>query len=302
MSHALAFRAACPWPNFFCLYFQPPGLSRPQTSASLAAKGLRPARKLDQLAAVHASRVRSPLGTRSNAPSARLAGPQDFAPTPARDALPESSRPIRGVPAAPSVPWGALAHPKMPPTARTVRLESTKPRRGRRSASTANRGLSPRLGGLQRVSRKRPRRSRRCAFLFTTSRPRCRHFILWLFGSGAGCPGVTYSVPGAAVCERCLRSFFYSTDMEQCLGCPEGASCSEDGGSTTELLVLDKGYWRGDASSPVVYECPLSSACVGGDSFHGDRRLLGGEGYCAEGYSGPLCTGAIKHEGQLALL
>ena len=69
------------------------------------------------------------------------------------------------------------------------------------------------------------------------------------------------------------------------MDCPTGASCDENGGSTQELLTVKPGYWRVAALSVDVLECPVKRICVGGRNFTDN-----GDGYCAEGQMGPLCT------------
>ena len=103
-------------------------------------------------------------------------------------------------------------------------------------------------------------------------------------GFCADCPGNTYSVSGATACQRCLRSFYWSVDNE-CVLCPDGTSCEEDGGSTQISLAVISGFWRIDAGSTEIHDCPLPKACVGAANFSD-----GGDGYCAEGYGGPLCA------------
>ena len=66
--------------------------------------------------------------------------------------------------------------------------------------------------------------------------------------------------------------------------CPEGTDCPEDGGSTIEVLNIEKGYWRIAADSSTIIECRIPGACVGGTDFTAE-----GDGYCALGYTGPLC-------------
>ena len=104
-----------------------------------------------------------------------------------------------------------------------------------------------------------------------------------------------------------------------CEVCLEGAVCGSNGEGSLEALVLAPGFWRISRASMDVRECPFgSAACPGGDGTGGDddgnsssadrrarrRRLAAsgndddgesddssfGEGYCAEGYTGPLCA------------
>jgi len=98
------------------------------------------------------------------------------------------------------------------------------------------------------------------------------------------CPGNTYSVRGAAACEACLRGFFYTLE-ETCRACPEGTSCLVDGGSTQEQLTIEPKNWRISGKTDVIHECPYPEACLGGSEFTDE-----GNGYCAVGYKGPLCS------------
>lgn len=61
---------------------------------------------------------------------------------------------------------------------------------------------------------------------------------------------------------------------------PTGARSAEDGGTTLETLELEPGYYRTSNKSHNVLECFQEAACKGGVDAAGD-------GYCAEGYSGP---------------
>jgi len=61
--------------------------------------------------------------------------------------------------------------------------------------------------------------------------------------------------------------------------------CDQDGNATVELLPLESGYWRIDNKSTTVRTCPLDNACGGAAGFY-----LNGNGYCNEGYMGPLCA------------
>ena len=114
------------------------------------------------------------------------------------------------------------------------------------------------------------------------------------------CPGDRFSTPGATSCDLCNAGFYYDID-QTCVVCPDGTECPTDGGSTQESLTLQEGYWRIDATSDDIYECPIDGACIGDSattstSSGGRRRreLLDessayGDRYCAKGYEGPLC-------------
>ena len=103
------------------------------------------------------------------------------------------------------------------------------------------------------------------------------------------CPGNTYSYSGATNCLLCLKGYYYGLDGE-CYECPEGSSCTTDGGSTQKLLLVEKNYWRISSVGYQVYSCPLKRSCQGGLNFTRE-----GDGYCYEGFSGPLC--AVCDEG-----
>ena len=73
--------------------------------------------------------------------------------------------------------------------------------------------------------------------------------------------------------------------VNTCEECPDGASCPVDGASTQNKLFIDAGYWRISADATQIHDCPFPNACVGGANFSRE-----GDGYCAEGYEGPLCA------------
>eukprot|EP00615_Pteridomonas_danica_P015791 CAMPEP_0114404630 /NCGR_PEP_ID=MMETSP0102-20121206/19743_1 /TAXON_ID=38822 ORGANISM="Pteridomonas danica, Strain PT" /NCGR_SAMPLE_ID=MMETSP0102 /ASSEMBLY_ACC=CAM_ASM_000212 /LENGTH=458 /DNA_ID=CAMNT_0001569507 /DNA_START=749 /DNA_END=2122 /DNA_ORIENTATION=+ len=102
------------------------------------------------------------------------------------------------------------------------------------------------------------------------------------------CSGDTYSTVGSTSCDLCLRNFYYADDGE-CKDCPHGVSCEGDGNSTQSLLKIDKNYWRVAEKSVDILSCPIDGACLGGRSFTDD-----GDGYCEEGYEGPLCAVCSK--------
>ncbi|TNV74882.1 hypothetical protein FGO68_gene8180 [Halteria grandinella] len=76
-------------------------------------------------------------------------------------------------------------------------------------------------------------------------------------------------------CSRCVKgTYSYSPFDLQCSQCFQFASC--EGG---DHVLVDKGYWRAETLSTIVFKCPLSAACLGGI-----------ESKCARGYSGLLCN------------
>ena len=104
------------------------------------------------------------------------------------------------------------------------------------------------------------------------------------------CPGDGYSLPGWTTCTLCNKEYYYSLDG-RCVRCPEGTSCPTDGGSTLELLTIEKDFWRVAPASDIVLDCPVPGACVGGTTFADE-----GNGYCEEGYTGPLCAVVSMHK------
>ena len=115
-----------------------------------------------------------------------------------------------------------------------------------------------------------------------------------LSGSGtcSDCPGDLFSEAGSVKCILCLRTFYFSIEGV-CVPCPDGVLCDTDGSSTQVLMNLAAGYWRISGASTDVNKCPFSDGCAGGNNFDG-RRLAAnvqyGDGYCSEGYMGPLCA------------
>jgi hypothetical protein len=108
----------------------------------------------------------------------------------------------------------------------------------------------------------------------------------------------------ATGCTLCLRNFFYTLEGE-CVECPAGTECSQDGGATQELLTLEPGFWRIAPMAADVYPCELLEACKGGRLVSDSRRLdsNGGvdsvdwsDGYCNEGYTGPLCSSCVRND------
>ena len=87
--------------------------------------------------------------------------------------------------------------------------------------------------------------------------------------------------------------------------CPAGTECSQDGRATQELLTLEPGFWRIAPKAAEVYPCEFPKACKGGRLVSDGRRLgsNGGadsvdwsDGYCNEGYTGPLCSSCVTND------
>ena len=95
---------------------------------------------------------------------------------------------------------------------------------------------------------------------------------------------------------RCTYGEYYALS-EKCILCPNGSYSLEDNSDMTitscrpcplgssscygSTIKLSPGYWRISSMAWTIFECPLSSACLGGAEV--------GDASCAEGYKGPLC-------------
>jgi len=89
------------------------------------------------------------------------------------------------------------------------------------------------------------------------------------------------SEAGAAGCVCKVGYFLYGSE---CVSCPEGTECAQ--GTTLESMVVQKGFYRFDSTSPMTYACPYPANCLGGVGVAGDndrggggakrRRLVGG--------------------------
>jgi hypothetical protein len=108
----------------------------------------------------------------------------------------------------------------------------------------------------------------------------------------------------ATGCTLCLKNFFFTLEGK-CAECPAGTECSQDGSATQELLTLKPGFWRIARDAAEVYPCELSKACKGGrlvpdirrlDSNDGFDSIDWSDGYCNEGYTGPLCSSCLTSD------
>jgi hypothetical protein len=88
---------------------------------------------------------------------------------------------------------------------------------------------------------------------------------------------------------QCLQDYYVEDASDDfcgsaltCRQCLDGMNCDwpETTLGLSDILLLP-GYYRTDADSLAVVECPVSAAC-GGEETHG-------EGLCTQGYSGALC-------------
>ena len=111
-------------------------------------------------------------------------------------------------------------------------------------------------------------------------------------GSCVVCPPSTSSVAGATSCDVCMpdryrRDAVTAATTSSCVACPEGTSCGWN--TTLATLNLTAGWWRVSGSSTELHRCDSwghgRSSCAGG-SWAG----ASGDGYCAEGFHGPLCA------------
>ena len=95
----------------------------------------------------------------------------------------------------------------------------------------------------------------------------------------------------------CPEHHYEKSDSDGLANCHEcgvgdttGAICSVEwddfavrSGTTVNLMVLKKAYWRASVDTDRIYPCSLDHACKGGDG--------GGQAeYCNEGYFGPFCA------------
>ncbi|GMH53141.1 hypothetical protein TL16_g01382 [Triparma laevis f. inornata] len=71
----------------------------------------------------------------------------------------------------------------------------------------------------------------------------------------------------------------YDNGKKKCVDIVEGMNETATG-MTLANVTLERGWWRTDAESTDVRECPVAEACVGGNSA---------EDYCREGHNGPYC-------------
>ena len=87
---------------------------------------------------------------------------------------------------------------------------------------------------------------------------------------------------GSVSCGSCANGqVALNPGSVSCVVCPAGASCDD-----TSTLIVNPGMWRAHSDVPsdkiYIYECPIYSACPGGNSS-GDEQ-------CSTGFAGPLCS------------
>lgn len=76
-------------------------------------------------------------------------------------------------------------------------------------------------------------------------------------------------------CTKCLRGFYsFNPKTNHCQKCFQHGIC--EGGA---IIGLESGYWRRNQTTTQVYQCPIRSSCLGGQSS-----------LCATGYTGPMCN------------
>ena len=107
------------------------------------------------------------------------------------------------------------------------------------------------------------------------------------------CTGQHFSAEGSIECDACRRYFYYSED-KNCVECPEGTLCPDDGASTQEKLWLEPDYFRISGTTATIHKCPYTGACIGGLNFSEIPGKSNSDpptfSHCAEGTAGPLCA------------
>ena len=88
---------------------------------------------------------------------------------------------------------------------------------------------------------------------------------------------------------HCPEGFYYTERTSHvCRLCPSLANCSDAPAMTLAELPLARGSWRQTNRTASIFKCSMAmdgyTPCLGGTTA-GDL----GEGYCAPGYSGPMC-------------
>lgn len=95
-------------------------------------------------------------------------------------------------------------------------------------------------------------------------------------------------------CTPCIDSAKYSfnpIDDNDCLDCPEHASCHSDSASHAwpgAIVIVNSGHWRSGALSTNIRRCPYAKSCNGGVD------LWSADDSCHHKHSGPLCANCIE--------
>jgi hypothetical protein len=108
----------------------------------------------------------------------------------------------------------------------------------------------------------------------------------------------TSSVAAATSCNVCMPERYRlntatAASTTSCVACPEGANCGWN--TTLATLNLTAGWWRVSGSSTEIHRCN-SGGDGRGSCSGGNHAAANGDGYCAEGFSGPLYALASTFE------
>ena len=87
-----------------------------------------------------------------------------------------------------------------------------------------------------------------------------------------------------------IGTYSVTWNSTECENWPNKASCEGN------MISLNSGYWRIDANSTTILECPNDDACLGGFNLDNDHPVD-----CSPGYTGILWNewiteGETKHE------
>ena len=88
-----------------------------------------------------------------------------------------------------------------------------------------------------------------------------------------------------------VQGFFVAVDGT-CAACPEGTTCTRNGGSTSERLQLLPGYWRVSLNSAEIFECPYPKGCIGDNGTLAADLNYGNNDDLGSSSSGDDATGA----------
>ena len=92
-------------------------------------------------------------------------------------------------------------------------------------------------------------------------------------------------------CEKCKPQYWLPTpvpnDPTPCTKCDSKSLICRGGND----VGPKSGYWRFNASSDIVLQCPNPEVCLGNDEEDEELDLLG---KCVNGHTGNLCDSCIK--------
>ena len=95
-----------------------------------------------------------------------------------------------------------------------------------------------------------------------------------------------------------VQGFFVAVDGT-CAACPEGTTCTRNGGSTSERLQLLPGYWRVSLNSAEIFECPYPKGCIGDNGTLAADLNYGNNDDLGSSSSGDDATGASSSSRKL---